>query len=210
MRIWPVIVFLCLAACGDSDEAPRTSEPAAQRAPKAERIVAVVRSTGWLDDMARQAGGSIYIHHEPLVADLVVVYARDTGTSVEYLTKEQFDAREGSPETRRRDAVQTLRLILPDLARDEVAAGVFALQGDPTYVSSLLLMDEIWKAQASAVKGDLVAVVPTRQAILFSGSKNLAAIARMREIAAKAAADAGYPLSEMLLRRYGGRWIAYE
>ena len=87
---------------------------------------------------------------------------------------------------------------------------MFALQGDPNYVPSVLLMDEIWKAQALAVKGDLIAVVPTRQSILFTGTRNKGALRRMRELAAKAAAEATYPISEILLRRYGGKWIAFE
>lgn len=209
--LWMAALSLCAAGCGDSEEsAPASTREAVRESAPAAAVVAVVRSTGWMETMAREAGGEIFIHHEPLAADLVVVYARDSGGSVDYLTREQAAAFEADDEPRRRRAVETLAARMPDLARDEVAPGVFALQGDPNYTPSVLLMDEVWRAQAGAVKGDLIAVVPTRGAILFTGSKNAGAVKRMRDVAAKAAAGARYPISEVLLRRYGGEWIPFD
>ena len=56
------------------------------------------------------------------------------------------------------------------------------------------------------MKGDIVVAVPTRDALLVTGSKNRKGLAALRELAAKFAAEGSNPISDKLFVYRDGRF----
>ena len=49
------------------------------------------------------------------------------------------------------------------------------------YVASLLLLEEVWQECKSSVDGDVIAAVPTRDVLLFTGSSSHEGIVALRK-----------------------------
>ena len=60
-------------------------------------------------------------------------------------------------------------------------------------------------ARFPKVDGDLVFAVPSRSVLLFTGSKNAAGLAFLRQLAGEVAGEADHPLTPTLFVRRGGK-----
>jgi uncharacterized protein YtpQ (UPF0354 family) len=173
-------------------------------------IVAVVRDDQFLQQIAKyEVRATNRIVAEPLVADLHVAYGLDSARGMAYLT-EGDRARIGLalPELRKL-ALTNLHRILE--APRRVGDGpVYMIVADGTYESSLLLADKLWDNQAPLVKGDLVAAVPARDVLLFTGSGSPDGLKAMRQSVDKTYKDASHVISKTLLVRRNGQWEKFE
>jgi len=60
------------------------------------------------------------------------------------------------------------------------------------------LFDELWSGGQIKVDGDDVVAVPSRDVLLVTGSRNLAGIAKLRELAAQIVRQSPYRLTDEL------------
>jgi len=140
------------------------SQASAKATPSA--LVALVRDKSYLDALSPEVRAKTI--SDPLVADLIVVYALDLGASVRGIQEHDLA-----------DAGVT-RQELPRTARDNVEArlgkisgglqchgsDVTALKAGNYLESSRLLLSDAWAALA-ATKGPIVATAPATDVILF-------------------------------------------
>jgi uncharacterized protein YtpQ (UPF0354 family) len=174
------------------------------------RIVPVIKDRAWIEDMRKQVTNAGKKPPEPLVDDfnthLVIVYAEDTPARTRYL-----DAAEDLGLARadlRARALDNLRALLPKitLTRHPDGYGVLSAGGD--YDASLLLLDGLWSNEQMAVEGDIVVAVPTRNALLVTGSRERKGLKAVRALVAALAQDP-YHLTDSLFVRRQGRFVKF-
>jgi uncharacterized protein YtpQ (UPF0354 family) len=178
--------------------------------PDTNSVVAVVRDQLFLGQMEKAGARSTNrIVTEPLVADLHVAYGRDSERGMAYLNEsDRVRLGLGLPELRK-VAMANLHRIL-DSPRRVGDGPVYMIVADGTYESSLLLADKLWESQASVVKGDIVAAVPARDVLMFTGSESPDGLEQLRKEVQKIHKEASHVISKTLLVRRNGRWEKFE
>ena len=91
----------------------------------------------------------------------------------------------------------------------EGADHVLLIEAGGSYEASLLLADGIWSSGQITVDGDIVVAVPSRDALLVTGSRNRRGIARLRAMAAELAAGT-YALTPTLFVYRDGKFVRFE
>jgi uncharacterized protein YtpQ (UPF0354 family) len=184
---------------------PRTTETKVDRS----RIVPVVKDRQWLDELhnsLRLKGVKQEHLAERLNNELVIVYAEDDPHRMRYLTIED-GAGIGRAELRAL-AVANLKRLLPKIEMStDGDVSLISVGGD--YEASLLLIDEIWSGGQIKVNGDIVVAIPARDVLLVTGSRSRAGLKRVRELAAKFAAEAPYRLTEALFVYRNGQFARF-
>lgn len=178
--------------------------------PDTNRIVAVVRDELFLRQMEQAGARSTNrIVTELLVADLHVAYGRDSERGMAYLSEgERARIGLGLPELRKLALVNLHRIL--DSPRRVGDGPVYMIVADGNYESSLLLADKLWENQASVVKGDLIAAVPSRDVLMFTGSDSPDGLKELRQSVEKIHKEASHVISKTLVVRRNGRWEKFE
>lgn len=144
-----------------------------------------------------------------LAGDLWVIYALDLPESTISLTRSRMDSLGVTKEKIRLKALDNLRRILPEVERHGEGPW-FLLTAGGVYVASVLLMDSVWDEIQGIVDGDVIAVAPSRDVVLFTGSRSRDGILAIREKANGIFGTGDHVVSPTMLRRIGGRWSVYE
>lgn len=173
------------------------------------RIVPVIKDRKWLSDLQQtlKAQGKEQEHlSESLNDELIIVYAEDDPTRMRYLTADE-DIGVSRPELRAL-SIENLRRILPKI---EMRTGdhVLLVEAGGDYEPSLLLVDEIWSGGQIKVKGEIVVAIPARDVLLITGSRDRTGVRRMRELAAKLAAEGPYGLTDASFVYRNGRFTKF-
>lgn len=172
-------------------------------------IVAVIRDDLFLEQIEKYGPKTNRILSEPFVADLHVAYGRDSERGMAYLMEsDRARLGLGLPELRRLSLANLLRIL--DTPRRVGDGPLFMIVADGNYESSLLLADKLWEGQAPLVKGELVAAVPARDVLMFTGSDSPDGLKAMRQSVDKIYKDASHVISKTLLVRRNGRWEKFE
>ena len=171
-----LLVFVCETAWAETPAPPMLAQvrtaPPGQPQLDHSRIIPVVKTRQWLDDIhkeARPRGGAQEQLAERFSADLMVAYAEDTERTFRYLTTREYS---GNRAELRTLAVTNLMRVLPDLEVRNLHPDVTVVSAGDDYTSSLLLVDDVWTSGRVKVKGDIVVAIPTRDAILVTGSRS--------------------------------------
>jgi uncharacterized protein YtpQ (UPF0354 family) len=173
------------------------------------RIVPVVKDWQWLQDQHTgfKARGIAQEHlAEPFNKELVIVYAVDDPTRMRYiLSGENIGVGRGEL---RALALENLKRILPKVEmRGDGEVYVMSAGGD--YDASLLLIDDIWSGGQVKVNGEIVVALPARDVLVVTGSRSRAGLKRVREFAAKYAAQGPYALSDTLFVYRNGQFTKF-
>jgi hypothetical protein len=171
-------------------------------AARTRKIVAMIWGRQSLDALPKRAT----MKAEPLVADLWIMYAEDRPNSVAYLPGD-FPA--SFPELRRQ-ALQYLQVAAPEVQIHGDGASYFMLTAGGNFEASFLLVNSLWDEQAKRVEGDLVAAVPARDVLLFTGSRSSAGMTALRAAVHQAYSTGTHPVSESLLVWRHGAWQEYR
>ena len=178
--------------------------------PDPNSIVAVIRDDLFLQQFDKFRADKInQIVSEKLVADLNVLYAIDSEGSMAYFTETNRGALNLEMTALRALAITNLKRLVPKVNR-QGQGPVFRLVADGNYESSLLLAENLWDAQATAVAGELVAAVPARDVLLFTGSASPEGLRELRAAAANLHAKASRAVSTTLIVRRNGRWEKFS
>jgi uncharacterized protein YtpQ (UPF0354 family) len=173
-------------------------------APDRTRVVPLIKDASYLADIKVRTAGRFKPLAEHLAGDIWIVYALDQPKGMKILTADQAKPLARTPAELRGLAVTNLRRILKGV-QSRGDGTVIMLTAGGSYEASLLLLDELWSKQARVVDGDVVASVPNRDVLLFTGSRSAAGIAKICEMMARAG-ERQYAISRTLLVRRAGRW----
>ena len=172
-------------------------------------IIPVVKNKKWLEDVERQikAAG---VDQTPLVDDfvddLVVAYAEDTRRIFRYIARHEY---KGKWEHLRPLALENLERVVPKIQIRGLTEDVTVVSVGDDYTSSLLVVDALWSSpERFRVKGDVVAAIPARDAILVIGSAS-GKIREFRRLVAEIYAQGPNPLSQTLLVHRNSRFMSF-
>jgi uncharacterized protein YtpQ (UPF0354 family) len=181
----------------------------APKLPDTNSIVAVVRDRLFLQQFSRYNGTTNALVSEPLVADLHIVFACDTSQGISYLLEHQRQALGLSAAALRPLAMDNFHRIMPQI--EIVGTGpLFMLKADGNYESSLLLADKLWTDTASSVQGELVAAVPARDVLLFTGASSAEGVKQLREAVDRIHSGGPHVISKTLLVPRNGKWEQWK
>jgi uncharacterized protein YtpQ (UPF0354 family) len=173
------------------------------------RIIPVIKDRQWLDELHNtlKAKGVAQQHLADRFNDeLVIVYAQDDPNRMRYLTtQEDFGL---SREELRSLAIANLKRVLPKIEMGRVG-DVALMSAGGNYEASLLLIDEIWSSGQIQVNGNIVVAIPTRDALLVTGSRSRSGLKLVRELTAKFKAQGPYELTDTLFRYRDGRFTKF-
>lgn len=173
------------------------------------RIIPVIKDRQWLDELHNtlKAKGVAQQHLADRFNDeLVIVYAQDDPNRMRYLTtQEDFGL---SREELRSLAIANLKRVLPKIEMGRVG-DVALMSAGGNYEASLLLIDDIWSSGQIQVNGDIVVAIPTRDALLVTGSRSRSGLKLVRELTAKFKAQGPYELTDTLFRYRDGRFTKF-
>jgi len=179
--------------------------------PDPNSIVAVIRDATFLQELKRLGATTTTnrVVSEPLAAEIHVLYASDREGGIAYLSEGDRLKLNLELPALRKLAMANLKRLLPELKRHG-AGPVFLLVADGNYESSLLLAEKLWDDQASVVQGNIVAAVPTRDVLMFTGSKSSEGIQELRAAVKKIHAEGSHAISKTLLVRRNGQWEQFS
>lgn len=173
------------------------------------RIIPVIKDRQWLDELHNtlKAKGVAQQHlADRFNNELVIVYAQDDPNRMRYLTtQEDFGL---SREELRSLAITNLKRVLPKIEMRSVG-DVALMSAGGNYEASLLLIDDIWSSGQIQVNGDIVVAIPTRDALLVTGSRSRSGLKLVRELTAKFKAQGPYELTDTLFRYRDGRFTKF-
>ena len=177
-------------------------------------IVAVVKDRGWIRDAAaslaaRGAKAPPEQWSEPLNDELIVLYAEDTPNNIRYLSRADLEKAGVKVGEARALAVKNLHRMLPDI-QQRAGDLIGMITADGNYEASLLLFDEIWSGGQIKVDGEIVVAVPSRDVVMFTGSRNAAGLAKLRELADQITAEGNYTLTNALFVYRKGKFETFR
>jgi uncharacterized protein YtpQ (UPF0354 family) len=183
----------------------------AQGLPKLDRsrIVPLIKDRQWFDQVQRRGREQTppaELVAEPLNSELVVVYAENRLGTLRILSSRD-DV--GDRARLRELALTNLSRLLPKIEIRPGADGVLLISAGGGFDASLLLAENLWSSDQIKVDGDIVVAVPAADALVVTGSRNAAGLARLRAVAAK---FAGGPngLTNALFVYRNGKFVRFE
>jgi uncharacterized protein YtpQ (UPF0354 family) len=147
---------------------------------------------------------------EPLVADLLVTYAFDLPGMFQMVTYDAMKVLGIAPKEFRQLALTNLKRQLPKIgiATEEPLRRIVTGEN---LEACVLLATRFWNDVAGQTEGDVVAVVPSRDLILFCSSKSREGIGFLRAAAELVLSSEGtHALSKQLLTWRNGTWAKYN
>lgn len=172
-------------------------------------IVPTIKDETYINLSRKSANEGAAFVHEHFVADLWIVYAVDSADAIRTLPTTEFVELKLNLKELKRIAIENLKRILPPIERHGEGP-VYKLTAGSDYVASLLLFEDLWAEQAEVVEGEIVAAVPARGALLFTGNKSSNAIIELRQSVAQLTQTTGYLISTTMLRRSLDGWKVFS
>jgi hypothetical protein len=170
-----------------------------------ENIAAVIRTRDYV------SGGGASFLHEPLGADLVVVYMADRPDSMSPLSPKDVPGQDLA--SVHRIALNNLRRWLPKVVADnQFGFGtLYYVEGDTMLSPSLILSDDFWKSVARRFPKDVLIALPRKdQLFIFDDDGNPATRARVRRLIKVTLEDNFNLLSPQLYARRGGKIVPVD
>lgn len=164
-----------------------------------------------MDIARRESRAGRFFAKRQLCGDLFVLYGRglDTGDEPELLPRDAIGSLGVGPDELHQAAIGNLRETL-DPPERHAQRGIERLLCGGRHEASLLLFDELWEGIAEDIAGEIVASVPARAMLVFTGTAVPGGVERVRAIAEKAVSTGPHPISSTLLRWTGGGWDVWR
>lgn len=175
-----------------------------------ERIFAVVRPASYFDSMPQDARAAAL--HEPLTADLMVLYVVDEGGAVRGATAADLTdvglARGQLPAAARNNLVKVLPVPKDQPSCQPHAIGLWS--SGNYFESSRLLLSEFWQQLAEQTHSTIVAAAPSADALIVVCDPTPAELKRLNGTLEHMARMAARPLSTTLLKWTPAGWQELE
>lgn len=170
-----------------------------------QNIVAMIKDLEYIQMLG--SGPKQMIEH--LCGDLWIVYAVDQTETISTLTYDSMTAADVSENELRDLAVENLGRILPEVERHGDGPW-YQLTAGSDYVASLLLFDGIWDQIAETLNGQIVATVPSRDVLMYTGSQSASGLSAIRERSNEIAHNGAHAISDSLIVREAGKWKIFN
>lgn len=144
-----------------------------------------------------------------LVADLLVFYAFDLGSCYRIISHADLERLAVTPDELHERAIRNLRDLKLEV-RAHTGDRIIMLTAGGNYEATLLLLPEIWESVAEMVAGRIVAAVPARDVVYFTGDADRENLADMRKWTSKAIEQMDKPLSRAFIRWTVTGWEEYS
>lgn len=171
-----------------------------------EQIIPLIKDSEYLAALDDKA----VVISEHLAGDLFIVYAVDWPDHTASLSQSEFEKLGLSMGELRQLAVGNLKGLLPGIECHGDGRSYLMATAGGNYEASTLLLDSFWDQVREDVDGDLVATVPARDVLLFTGSGSAEGLKKMRERAMKIVSTGDHVVSTTLLRRTNGIWVVFD
>ncbi len=171
------------------------------------------RHEGGRDDLVPVVRTETDVFSEHLVGPLWIHYAVESKRALATVTAHELNALGVDLGAARALAIENLRRRLPP-AHFTGHSGVYrlTLAGEGGHFeASLLLLDEVWARAAPLVKGDVVAALPGRDLLLFTGTDDVEGLKKVRGMTADALHKGlEHSLTQQLFVRRDGGWRPFD
>jgi len=146
---------------------------------------------------------------EPLVGELLITYSFDLPNMFQMVTGADLSRLGIAPDEIRQLAVDNLKRQLPDLGlSDEPPVKQIVTGGN--LEACALLATSFWDGVASETEGELVAVAPSRDVLLFCSSQSAEGLETLRGFAKQVLEEEStHGLSDQLMCWRGSKWELY-
>jgi len=171
-----------------------------------QNIVAMIKDLQYLQMLE---SGRPKVMTEHLCGDLWIVYAVDQSETISTLSYDSMMAADVAEDELHALAVENLQRILPEVERHGDGPW-FMLTAGTNYVASLLLFDRMWDQLADAVDGRIVATVPSRDVLLFTGSQSASGLSAIRDRSIEIVNSGPHAISDSLIMRDGAKWTIFN
>ena len=167
-------------------------------------IVAVIRKQEYIDLFARKG---VAILHEPLGADLTIVYMADRPDAMPPLSVKDVPGKD--LQDVRKTAFANMRQWLPKVVADgQLRLGaLYFVEGNTLLSTSLILLDEFWTSIETRFPGDVLIALPRRDQLFIFDDRNAAAEAMARSMIDVTIRDNFNLLSQNLYARRHGKIV---
>lgn len=143
-----------------------------------------------------------------LVNDLVIFYAFDAGSYFQIVSYGDLERLAITADDLHERALLNLRGLKLDV-RAQKGERIIVLTAGGDYEATLILLPEIWDSVSQMVSGQIVAAVPARDVLYFTGDADPENLADMRRWTSKAIEQVDKPLSRAFIRWTGKDWTEY-
>lgn len=170
------------------------------------RIYVALPKVGSADVDLSHADSPVETH---LFGDILVFYAYDVGSHYEIVSHKDLAALGIEKAELHELALTNLRALNLEV-RAHKGDRIFMLTCGGNYEATLILLPEIWSSVSEMVSGAIVASVPARDILYFTGDASPEFISDLRMWTSKMIESAEKPLSRMFIRWTGDNWIPYK
>jgi uncharacterized protein YtpQ (UPF0354 family) len=178
-----------------------------QEAIEAGRVVALVKDSEYCKYIPEADRAAVTRH---LTGDLWILLALDLPDSTVSLTAEKVEQIRLNSEDLYRAGIDNIAEMLTDMSFESFGECFTISCANLHYGASVLLLDYVWPQAEELVDGDVVAAVPARDTVLFTGSNNAQGVKELRDQANHIVSNGHHVISETLLRRVGDEWKPFS
>ncbi len=143
-----------------------------------------------------------------LGADVLIWYAYDMDSHFEIISNLELKNLGMSSEALHQLAIHNLNSLNLEIRAHQ--NGLFhMITAGGNFEATLLLLPHVWDFVASMVHGRVVAVIPARDLIFFTGEDDVEGLSEMRKQTSRMLEMADKPLSRQFFVRAGDKWQLY-
>jgi len=143
-----------------------------------------------------------------LVADLLLLYAFDLGSHYQIVAHRDLKSLGVSADELHDRALSNLRRLELDVRAHQGDRTIMLTAGG-NYEATLIVLPEIWESVSPMVSGNIIAAVPARDLLYFTGDADPENLADLRRCTSKALEQVDKPLSRAFIRWTGTKWEKY-
>jgi len=169
-----------------------------------------------LRTVAPGAGAPVEIPEEdqpvvqPLAADILVCYAVETPEMFRFISPRDCALLGIEPSGLKKLSMTNLERLAPRLGISPANAPFFRIADAHGHESAVLLAKSVWDSMSLMIQGNIIAIVPGRDVLIFTGTGTPDGPARLRAMVEELYPQMTTPLSRRLLLRRENKWTDYD
>lgn len=170
-----------------------------------DNIYPMIRGKAYVEHLAKESDGKSHMVNRPFLDDLRVVYAFDTQERFQLATADKLKDVGVNESALHNAALRNLHALAPRIIVERID-DVWAVSVGGNFESSLILDDAVVRGLAARVQGDLLVSIPSRDTLLFTGSREKNGLAALVHLTQVEFERGHHPISTRLFRRVRSTW----